>query len=222
MNDQPKKNLNLNILSVLKKYSDEDHKLTQKEINKLLEKEYGESADRKAVLRNLRYLREAGIRIGSTGISRANSRTGEEEYAQTDFFLIRDFSDDELCLLIDSVMCSNNITYEQRYDLIKKIERLSNKYFRDKMPPEALNYINTYIKPSNDIVSVVSSYIKLNKRGDVYLGLCPFHQGKTPVLKIYPETNTFYCSVCKFGGYMEDFITRIENNDTRCDNEKME
>lgn len=50
---QPKKLLIINILDILKKYSDEDHRLSQKDIANILEREYGMSADRKAIRRNL-------------------------------------------------------------------------------------------------------------------------------------------------------------------------
>ncbi len=49
----PKKLLIINILDILKRYTDEDHRLSQKEIMEILENEYTMQADRKAIKRNL-------------------------------------------------------------------------------------------------------------------------------------------------------------------------
>ena len=57
---QPKKLLILNILDILRKYSDEDHRLSQREIGEILKAEYGMAADRKAIRRNLSDLLECG------------------------------------------------------------------------------------------------------------------------------------------------------------------
>ena len=60
---QHKKMLVINILEILKKYTDEDHRLSQKDIVGILKTEYGMTADRKAVRRNLTNLMEAGYEI---------------------------------------------------------------------------------------------------------------------------------------------------------------
>lgn len=60
---QPKKLLILNILDILRKYSDEDHRLSQREIGEILKTEYGMAADRKAIRRNLSDLLECGYPI---------------------------------------------------------------------------------------------------------------------------------------------------------------
>ena len=60
---QPKKMLVMNILDILRKYTDEDHRLSQKDIIEILKTEYGMTADRKAVRRNLTNLMEAGYEI---------------------------------------------------------------------------------------------------------------------------------------------------------------
>ena len=76
---QPKKLLILQILDILRKHSDENHRLSQKEIAGLLEKEYGVTAERKAVKRNLMDLIEYGYPIEYDEIKRstANRATGE-------------------------------------------------------------------------------------------------------------------------------------------------
>lgn len=63
---QPKKLLIINILDILKKYSDEEHRLSQKDIANILERDYGMSADRKAIRRNLIGLMECGYNIEYT------------------------------------------------------------------------------------------------------------------------------------------------------------
>ena len=55
------------------------------------------------------------------------------------------------------------------------------------------------IRARTDIVSVVSEYVKLRKTGKNYVGLCPFHQEKTPSFTVDPEKQFFYCFGCGAG-----------------------
>ncbi len=64
-----------------------------------------------------------------------------------------------------------------------------------------------------DISDIVSTYVTLKKRGRTYVGLCPFHNEKTPSFTVYPETQSFYCFGCGAGGGAIEFIKRIENLD---------
>ena len=75
---QSKKLLILDILSILKQYSDEEHRLSQKEILQLLKREYGMTADRKAVKRNLMDLMDFGFEIEYSETNRMvkNHKTG--------------------------------------------------------------------------------------------------------------------------------------------------
>jgi DNA primase len=66
------------------------------------------------------------------------------------------------------------------------------------------------IKEANDIFNVVASYVKLEKRGRYYLGLCPFHKEKTPSFNVNQETQSFYCFGCHAGGDVISFIQLIE------------
>ncbi len=101
---QPKKLLIMNILDILKRYSDVEHRLSQKDISDILKKEYEMTADRKAVRRNLLNLMECGYDIEYSETVRMvpNRKTGdlEESYIWSDFYLERDFTDSELRLLI--------------------------------------------------------------------------------------------------------------------------
>lgn len=129
---QPKKMLIINILDILRKYTDADHRLSQKEILEILETEYGMKADRKAVKRNLMNLVEFGYDLEYSESIRKNKQ-GEEEVVFTDWYLEREFTDPELRLLIDSLLFSKHIPYSQCKELIEKIEGLSNRYFRSKV-----------------------------------------------------------------------------------------
>ena len=129
---QSKKMLNMNILEILKKYSDENHRLNQKEIIDLLESEYQMTVDRKAIKRNLMNLLDSGYELEYTETVRTNKK-GEQETLYSDWYLVRDFADAELRLLIDSLLFSKHIPYSQCKELIGKLEGLSNKYFKAKV-----------------------------------------------------------------------------------------
>ena len=49
------------------------------------------------------------------------------------------------------------------------------------------------VRMKNDIVDVVSQYVKLNKRGSTYFGICPFHNEKTPSFSVTPAKQMYYC-----------------------------
>ena len=106
----------LRILQILHKYSDLQHPLTQEKIAYYLDSEYGIVIERKAISRNISLLMDADVEIG-------HCRDGY--YLQT-----REFEDTELKLLVDSVLCNQNITAKHSADLIEKLCKLSNKYFR--------------------------------------------------------------------------------------------
>ena len=128
----PKKMLIINILDILKRYSDAEHRLSQKDILEILKNEYSMKADRKAVKRNLMNLMEFGYDIEYSESIRKN-KTGEEETIYTDWYLVRDFSDAELRLLIDGLLFSKHIPYNQCKELIDKLKGLSNTYFDAKV-----------------------------------------------------------------------------------------
>ena len=123
----------LRIWQILQKYSDYDHPLTQDDIAVHLENDYGIVIERKAIGRNLSLLKEAGIEIESR---RAGS------YLET-----REFEDSELRLLIDSVLCSRHINPRQSADLIEKLCKLSNKYFRSHV--KNIHTVNDWNKTEN-------------------------------------------------------------------------
>ena len=66
---------------------------------------------------------------------------------------------------------------------------------------------------NNDIVQLVSSYVRLRRRGKVYTGLCPFHSEKSPSFTVYDSNQSFYCFGCGAGGDVITFVRQIENLD---------
>ncbi len=69
------------------------------------------------------------------------------------------------------------------------------------------------LRANNDIVSVISPYVELRRRGKNLVGLCPFHNEKTPSFTVYPDSQSFYCFGCGAGGEVISFVRRIENLD---------
>ena len=128
----PKKNLIINILDILKKYSDENHRLSGKDIGDRLEREYSQKVDRKTIKRNLLNLIDSGYEIEYSETIRTNKK-GKEETIYSDWYLNRDFADAELRLLIDSLLFSKHIPYNQCKELIEKLESLSSIYFKAKV-----------------------------------------------------------------------------------------
>lgn len=144
----PKKLVILYILDILQKYTDEEHRLSQKEIQNILKREYEMTVDRKAVKRNLLNLIEYESNIEYREVSRkdifrkkdsvsykgtsdfADKEISEDDLLWTDFYLKQKFTNEELRLLIDSLLFSKHIPYSQAKELIKKLESLSNIYFK--------------------------------------------------------------------------------------------
>ena len=62
-----------------------------------------------------------------------------------------------------------------------------------------------------DIVDVISGYTSLRKRGATHLGLCPFHQEKTPSFSVSADKGLYYCFGCGEGGNVFTFLQRVEN-----------
>ncbi len=62
-----------------------------------------------------------------------------------------------------------------------------------------------------DIVSVISSYITLTKKGKNYVGICPFHDDSNPSLCVSPERQIFKCFTCGTGGNVFTFIRDFEH-----------
>ncbi|MFW5671900.1 MAG: DNA primase, partial [Acetivibrio ethanolgignens] len=67
------------------------------------------------------------------------------------------------------------------------------------------------VRQRNDIVDVISSYVKLTKRGSNYMGLCPFHGEKTPSFSVSRQKQMYHCFGCGVGGNVFTFLMEYEN-----------
>ena len=106
----------IRILQILKEHSDFDHPLTHEQIAFYLRRDYGITLERKAIGRKISLLKQAGYEI--------------ESYREGSFLAAGEFTEAELRLLIDGVLCSNYISPRQSTQLIEKLCCLTGKYFR--------------------------------------------------------------------------------------------
>lgn len=67
------------------------------------------------------------------------------------------------------------------------------------------------VRMKNDIVDVISGYVKIQKKGSSYFGLCPFHNEKSPSFSVSPQKQMYYCFGCGAGGNVFTFIMEYEN-----------
>ncbi len=67
------------------------------------------------------------------------------------------------------------------------------------------------VRMKNDIVDVISQYVKLTRKGNSYYGLCPFHNEKSPSFSVTPSKQMYYCFGCGAGGNVYTFIMEYEN-----------
>lgn len=67
------------------------------------------------------------------------------------------------------------------------------------------------VRAKNDIVEVISAYVKLERRGNRYVGLCPFHSEKTPSFHVVPDGQFYHCFGCKASGDVFSFLMEREH-----------
>ena len=67
------------------------------------------------------------------------------------------------------------------------------------------------VRTKNDIVDVISGYVKLQKKGSNYFGLCPFHNEKSPSFSVSSSKQMYYCFGCGAGGNAITFLMEYEN-----------
>ncbi len=116
---EPKKSALIRILQILETYSDSNHPVTHKEIEKKLDTDFNIFVERKAIGRNITLLQDVGYDIVTTKKgSYLNSRL---------------FEDSELKLLVDGVLSSRHISAGHSKQLIEKLASLSNKYFKSNI-----------------------------------------------------------------------------------------
>ena len=73
------------------------------------------------------------------------------------------------------------------------------------------NSLRKDIVDKADIVNIVSQYVKLEKRGNNYIGLCPFHDDKNPSMSVSPQKKVFKCFSCGTAGDVITFVSKIKN-----------
>ena len=71
-------------------------------------------------------------------------------------------------------------------------------------------YIQEVVR-RNDIEELIGQYVQLRRRGRTLVGLCPFHNEKSPSFTVYPDTQSFYCFGCGAGGDAITFVRKINN-----------
>ncbi len=67
------------------------------------------------------------------------------------------------------------------------------------------------VRTRNDIVDVISGYVRIQKKGSSYFGLCPFHSEKSPSFSVSPNKQMYYCFGCGAGGNVITFLMEYEN-----------
>ncbi|WP_286081669.1 DNA primase, partial [Parablautia intestinalis] len=67
------------------------------------------------------------------------------------------------------------------------------------------------VRMKNDIVDVISGYVKMQRRGSNYFGLCPFHNEKSPSFSVSQIKQMYYCFGCGAGGNVFTFLMEYEN-----------
>ena len=65
------------------------------------------------------------------------------------------------------------------------------------------------VRSKNDIVDVISTYVKLQKKGSSYFGLCPFHNEKSPSFSVSRQKQMYYCFGCGATGDVIDFVSQL-------------
>ena len=64
---------------------------------------------------------------------------------------------------------------------------------------------------ATEILKVISDYVSLKKVGGKYIGLCPFHEEKTPSFTVDSEGGVFHCFGCLVGGNASNFMDLVKS-----------
>ena len=190
-----KKMLNLMILKILERYSDERRPLTQKRILELLDIEYGMKCDRRSVKSNLISLKEMGYDI--------NIRRG--------VYIRRDFEEAELRILIDSVLFSKTLSQTQAKRLIDKLKNLGSNQFSAKVNhicnlPELYHSDNKRVIFNLDVLNdAISKKRKISFIYNSYGTDLALHPRRTEPYIVSPyqmaATNGRYYLICNTDGH---------------------
>ena len=72
------------------------------------------------------------------------------------------------------------------------------------------NSLRKEIVDKADIVNIISQYVKLEKRGNNYFGICPFHDDKNPSMSVNQQKKVFKCFSCGTAGDVVSFVSKIK------------
>ncbi|MBQ8028607.1 MAG: WYL domain-containing protein [Clostridia bacterium] len=192
---KPKKMIIMNILDILRRHSDAEHRLSQKDIIDIMKKEHDMVIDRKTVRRNILTLLECGYEIEYNESVRLTQdlQTGEAEetYVWSDFYLSKDISDSELRLLIDSLMFSKSIPYNDCKELIEKLKSLSNIHFNSHVSyTSEITYDRTDNKHLFLNIELLSEAI--DKKKKVSFNYTEYKTDKKLHIKTHADSSTEY------------------------------
>jgi len=214
----------LHLYDILKTDSDENHRLTQRQLTELLKSRYGETGDRKTIRKDLALLAEQDPNIQYDDSRTRIGRTGEEESLTTAWYYSHDFTGAELRLLIDSLLFSKEIPYSQCRELVGKLKGLSSRYFDAKV-----NYIRNLPEDQPDnqqlfyTIDVLDEAISSNRQ--VAFHYCEYQtdrqlherrnsEGKVREYIINPyqiaATNGRYYLICNYDKYDNISYYRLE------------
>ena len=223
---QPKKMVIFNILEILKKYSDADHRLTQQDIIEYLKKDYGMNVDRKTVLRNINDLIEEGMDIDYDESDRGKGKN--KNTIKSNFYIHGNFEDSELRLLIDGLLFSKYIPHRQCKELIAKIENEGNHYFKSRvkhiaLPEENIN-VNKELFYNIDVIDeaisknlkITFNYLSYGIDKKAYMRLDEnkkVREYKVICIQMVATNNHYYlvCSDGKHEGVANYRVDRIKN-----------
>ena len=121
----------IDILRILEEHSDENNKLSQQEIHRLMQRK-DTNIDRKAIKRNLDKLIELDYYDINYKESTRTNKNGKETSVFTEWYMNKDFTDAELHLLIDGLLFSKYIPYNLCKKIVKKLKKQASKSFRQK------------------------------------------------------------------------------------------
>ena len=212
---QSKNLLILNILKILREETDSEHTLSQEDIKDILSNEYDMDIDRKTIKRNLENLKADGYEINNKTITRGKGKNKNE--VTTDYYIESEFDDSELRLLIDGLIFSKYIPYNQRKELIDKLTGLKSKYFNPRI--EFIQTVKDDVKINKEIfynIAIIDEAIRERKKikfnycsYDIKKSLKPRLDKNTGKVKEY-IVSPFYIAAALGRYYL---ICKFENHD---------
>ncbi len=185
---QQKKMVMFDILEILRRETDENHKLTQKELSDKLEKEYSMKVTPRTVKAGLMDMKDFGFPIEYRLVPRSSKQAGpdadpEETAICTDFYYKHEFSEAELRLLIDSLLFSKHIPTKQCKNLIKRLQGLSSNYFLPKVRHVSnLPFETTEYEQLFKTIEILDDAISRNKQVSLVYGEYKTDKKLHPVL----------------------------------------